>query len=86
MNVRFTVELTIPEREALRELLGRGCPRVRKVKRAQILLAADEGADRSADRTDSVGRHGHGLPDQARLRRAGLGARAAGSAAARGCA
>lgn len=56
MNIRYTVELTIPEREALHELLARGCPRVRKVKRAQILLAADEGqTDQQIAQTLSVG-------------------------------
>jgi len=43
MNVRYRVTLSLEEREALRELIARGCPKVRRVKRAQILLAADAG-------------------------------------------
>lgn len=43
MNIRYTVELVPQEREILRALCQGGCPRVRKVKRAQILLAADAG-------------------------------------------
>jgi transposase len=42
MNVHYTVELATPEREVLRELIYRGSPRVRKVKRALILLGADD--------------------------------------------
>lgn len=42
MNVRFIVELTDAERETLRDLLAGGKERARKLKRAQILLAADE--------------------------------------------
>lgn len=43
MNVHYKVELGNEEREVLRELIYRGSPRVRKVKRALILLGADEG-------------------------------------------
>lgn len=42
MNVRFIVELTDAERGTLRELLAGGKEGARKLKRAQILLAADE--------------------------------------------
>ena len=43
MNVRYQVILSLEEREVLRELIGRGRLPVRRVKRAQILLAADAG-------------------------------------------
>ena len=41
MNVRYIVELTPEERESLHELVRGGQERVRRVKRAQILLAAE---------------------------------------------
>ena len=43
MNVHYRVELGNEERAVLEELVYRGSPRVRKVKRALILLAADRG-------------------------------------------
>lgn len=43
MNVKYIVELTGEEREALRSLINGGKARVRRVKRAQILLAAERG-------------------------------------------
>ena len=43
MNVHYKVELGNEERGVLRELIYRGSPRVRKVKRALILLGADQG-------------------------------------------
>lgn len=43
MNIRYVVELTPEEREQLRELVSRGSHRARKVKRAQVLLAAADG-------------------------------------------
>ena len=43
MNVRYLVELTDEERAQLQELTGRGNARVRRVKRAQILLGAQQG-------------------------------------------
>jgi len=43
MNVHCRVELGNEERAVLEELVYRGSPRVRKVKRALILLAADRG-------------------------------------------
>ena len=42
MNVRYMVELTDGERAQLQELTGGGDARVRRVKRAQILLAAHQ--------------------------------------------
>ena len=44
MNVRYRVELSQAEREALGGLLRGGRNAARKLKRAQILLAADGGA------------------------------------------
>lgn len=44
MNVRYRVELSQAEREELRALLSGGMHAARKLKRAQILLAADAGA------------------------------------------
>jgi transposase len=43
MNVRYRVELNETERNQLKELVSGGKAAVRKVKRAQILLAADKG-------------------------------------------
>ena len=43
MNVRFRVDLTQAERDELLALLSRGKHPSRKLKRAQILLAADAG-------------------------------------------
>ncbi len=44
MNIRYRVELSQSERDALMALLSGGKHPVRKLKRAQILLAADAGA------------------------------------------
>jgi transposase len=44
MNVRYRVELSQTEREQLKGLLSGGKRAARKLKRAQILLAADAGA------------------------------------------
>jgi hypothetical protein len=44
MNLRYRVELSQAERDELKALLGGGKHAVRKLKRAQILLAADGGA------------------------------------------
>src|SRR5246500_2367753 len=45
MNVRYRVDLSQAEREELSTLLAGGKRAVRKLKRAQILLAADAGVD-----------------------------------------
>ena len=44
MNIRYRVELHQSERDELMALLAGGSQRVRRLKRAQILLAADRGA------------------------------------------
>src|ERR1700741_5485714 len=44
MNLRYRVELSQAERDELKALLNAGKHPVRKLKRAQILLAADAGA------------------------------------------
>jgi len=54
MNVRYRVELSQTERDQLSTLLSGGKHAVRKLKRAQILLAADAGASDEAIAT-SVG-------------------------------
>ena len=43
MNIRYRVELSEAERHGLRAMLGGGRHAARKLKRAQILLAADAG-------------------------------------------
>ena len=43
MNVRYRVELSLVERTELKALLSGGKHASRKLKRAQILLAADAG-------------------------------------------
>ena len=48
MNVRYRVELSHAEREQLTALLRGGKCAARKLKRAQILLAADAGASEKA--------------------------------------
>ena len=55
MNVRYRVELSRAERDELRAMLGGGKHAARKLKRAQILLAADGGRrDEEIARTVSV--------------------------------
>jgi hypothetical protein len=44
VNVRYRVDLSQAERDELKALLSGGQNAVRKMKRAQILLAADAGA------------------------------------------
>jgi len=43
MNVRYRVELSHAERDELMTILSKGKSAARKLKRAQILLAADTG-------------------------------------------
>ena len=56
MNVRYRVDLEEGERQQLETLIAGGCRAVRKVKRAQILLAAAAGRpDEEIARTVQVG-------------------------------
>src|SRR5215813_4638203 len=56
MNVRYRVELSQTERHELKALLSGGRHAARKLKRAQILLAADAGAsDEEIARSVGVG-------------------------------
>src|SRR5271167_2471665 len=56
MNVRYRVELSQAERDELTTLLSKGKRAARKLKRAQILLAADAGcSDEEIARTVAVG-------------------------------
>ena len=52
MNVRYRVELSQPERAELTALLSGGKHAARKLKRAQILLAADAGVSDEAIATN----------------------------------
>src|SRR4030081_2492860 len=56
MNVRYRIELSQAERDALTTMLSGGKHAARKLKRAQILLAADAGSsDDEIARTVAVG-------------------------------
>src|SRR5690606_5079060 len=56
MNVRYRVDLDQPERDELTAMLRNGKHPARKLKRAQILLAADAGqGDETIARTVVVG-------------------------------
>jgi transposase len=56
MNVRYVVELTPQERSDLEAVVASGTTRARKLKRAQVLLAADSGVpDRTIAATIGVG-------------------------------
>jgi transposase len=56
MNVRYRIELSQAERDELTTMLSRGKHAARKLKRAQILLAADAGSsDDEIARTVAVG-------------------------------
>src|SRR5690242_20000951 len=56
MNVRYRVDLNQTEREQLDSMLSGGKHGVRRLKRAQILLAADAGAsDEEIARSVGVG-------------------------------
>ncbi len=68
MNVRYRVELSQAERDELTAMLGGGKHAARKLKRAQILLAADGGRrDEEIARTVQS-QPLHRRPDQAPLR------------------
>ena len=68
MNVRYRVELSHAERTELRALLSGGKQEAHKLKRAQILLAANAGAsDEAIAASVGVWRVDR-VPDQAPLR------------------
>jgi hypothetical protein len=80
MNVRYRVELSQTERDELKALLSRGRHAARKLKRAQILLAADTGAsDEKIARSLEVGidRLSDQAPPRARQPGGGVTRRAA---------
>ena len=68
MNVRYRVDLDQAERDELTAMLSGGKHAARKLKRAQILLAADAGVSDEDHRRDGGGRRLHGLSHQAPLR------------------
>ena len=77
MHIRYRVELEESERQHLEAIVAGGTRAVRRVKRAQILLAAAAGAsDAEIAATEHVG-HLDGISDQAALRRAWIGPRPA---------
>jgi hypothetical protein len=76
MNVRYRVELSEAERAELAAMLSGGKHAARKIKRAQILLAADAGRQRRGDRKRRLGGRLHSLPDQTTFRGRQPGARA----------
>ncbi len=56
MNIRYVVELSQAERDELTTMLSKGKCAARKLKRAQILLAADAGcSDEEIARSVGVG-------------------------------
>ena len=55
MNIRYRVELSVEERDELSKMLSGGKHAARKLKRAQILLAADAGIATRRSRAASVG-------------------------------
>src|SRR5580704_4263074 len=75
MNVRYWVELSQAERGELTAMLSKGKRAARKLKRAQILLAADAGCSDEEIAHGGGGRF-HRVPDQAapRGRQSGTGA------------
>ena len=68
MNIRYRVELNEGERAQLTAMLSGGKHAARKLKRAQILLAADAGISDEAIARQYLGWRVHGLPDQTALR------------------
>jgi len=86
MNIRCRVTLSVDERAGLLEVVQRGKGVVRRLKRAQILLAADQGStDEEIARNVAVGtsrrqptlatRQGDRPPSVHRLRRVHAGSR-----------
>ena len=69
MNIRYRVDLSEAEWVELEALLSGGKHAARKLKRAQILLAADAGTGDEAIRLRRAGQRIDGLSNQAALRR-----------------
>ena len=69
MNIRYRVTLSAEERADLLEMVQNGKGAVRRMKRAQILLAADHTLDRRRDRAQRLRRDIDRLPDQTAVRR-----------------
>jgi hypothetical protein len=69
MNVRYRVTLSTSERVELVCMVLGGEAAVRKLKRAEILLAADKGSNRRGNRQERRGRHINRPLDEAALRR-----------------
>jgi hypothetical protein len=67
MNVRYRIELSQAARDELTAMLGGGEHAVRKLKRAQILLAASR-LPRRGNCPDSLSPPSAGPPDRAPLR------------------
>ena len=65
MNIRYRIDLTVEERNELTKLLSAGKHSSRKLKRAQILLAADGGAGDEEIARNPWGWRVDGLSDQA---------------------
>jgi hypothetical protein len=64
MNVRYRVTLTPDERESLEALVRGGKGAVRRLKRAQILLAADAGSAEENHCAERCGGNVDDLPSQ----------------------
>ena len=64
MNIRYIVELSEEQRTQLHELTGGGHAGVRRVKRAQILLAAEHGHGDAALASMVGGRDRDGVSHQ----------------------
>ena len=74
MNIRYIVELSEEERTRLHELTSGGQARVRRVKRGEILLAAEQGhGDAAVAAMVGVGGPLDGVSHQAPVRRRGRG-------------
>ena len=74
MNIRYRVTLTPEERSHLETLIQGGNVSVRKVKRAQVLLAADRGSTDEAIVTNvAVGSSTYTGQSSASSKRASIG-------------
>jgi hypothetical protein len=76
MTIRYRVDLSEAERAQLTALLNGGGHAARKIKRAQILLAANAGVSDDLIASKRLGRRVHSLSNETALRRRqpGIGA------------